>query len=863
MQNVKKAGLTRSSNQGQQTCKGGRQARMSSSDLGEDGWCELSQELASKLSPNIVSLASFHDGAMYSQCTGIVIRNKQSGASFLTSSDLLTMNGRFKHSLKIKVRLPNCRLLDGVVQHYRLPYNMLVITTEYFPDLRKACLSDSVQVESLTELLAVRRCYNSSKLMARSGVMMEGSHGVESEGFKFSTCQITATGSGGPLVDPDGNVIGLNWYNDREITTFVPTNQILECLVACGFRSSMRKKSTPSNFCSEGSYCRDSSSRGSENEKQEPGGVWCELDQELASKLSPSVISLASFDGETLHSECTGIVTDSKLSSPTFLTSRSLFRSVYGEHILTMTIKVRLPNDKVVDGSLQDYMGSYNLVLVTTDPLPALPDLRLACLSKSMQVESAAKVLAIRRCFKSGKLMTTTGVLIDSPSGVVSNELKLSTCKITEAASGGPLVDFDGNIVGMNYYDTETTSYVPTNFISECVGPAVFWSGSKDDGCSTSKRKISGIETSATPYNRWEEVTDHVEASPILEPTVTDYVEASPILEPTADLTDNDLKHTLDPWPSNVFTRKVNMMLSYSGYPLPSFADGSMYLKADFEEKFDKKGCSKSINRVASKMSRYVVALASFDDEDKRYFACTGMLIKCKDSRTRVLTSLSLVRTSGGENKIRKLRIEVCLPSKQCVPGTLQYYDPHYNMAVVSFFSGVSIRGVNVLVARRHRVTELSETPQTKVVALGRGFRSGEFMVTNGVVTGERSRFDCQELQMSTCKITKAGIGGPLIDFDGNFVGLNFYDVEETPYLPRNVILKLLTRLSAERTVATNVTKKSHLNMDVRKKSHLNTDVRKKSHLNRWPVPDPYWVYPSRHRQASHLSDGHLSDGYE
>lgn len=32
-------------------------------------------------------------------------------------------------------------------------------------------------------------------------------------------------------------------------------------------------------------------------------------------------------------------------------------------------------------------------------------------------------------------------------------------------------------------------------------------------------------------------------------------------------------------------------------------------------------------------------------------------------------------------------------------------------------------------------------------------------------------------------------IGGPL---DGNFVGVNFYDDEETPFVPRNIILECL-----------------------------------------------------------------------
>jgi hypothetical protein len=36
----------------------------------------------------------------------------------------------------------------------------------------------------------------------------------------------------------------------------------------------------------------------------------------------------------------------------------------------------------------------------------------------------------------------------------------------------------------------------------------------------------------------------------------------------------------------------------------------------------------------------------------KRCFACTGLVIECNESATRVLTSASLVRSSDNENKV-------------------------------------------------------------------------------------------------------------------------------------------------------------------------------------------------------------------
>ena len=151
-------------------------------------------------------------------------------------------------------RSPNGELVNGFVQHYGLPCRMLVVTANHSPDLLVASFGgDGVQVASLgTELLAVRRCYDSGELMGRSGELVESPDGVESKGFMLSSCGITATGGGGPLVDLDGNIVGMNCYGDGELTPFVPRDRILECLVKIGFRSDMQKELTPPSICSEG-----------------------------------------------------------------------------------------------------------------------------------------------------------------------------------------------------------------------------------------------------------------------------------------------------------------------------------------------------------------------------------------------------------------------------------------------------------------------------------------------------------------------------------------------------------------------------------------------------------------------------------
>lgn len=94
------------------------------------------------------------------------------------------------------------------------------------------------------------------------------------------------------------------------------------------------------------------------------------------------------------------------------------------------------------------------------------------------------------------------------------------------------------------------------------------------------------------------------------------------------------------------------------------------------------------------------------------------------------------------------LQIKVYLRNKVVVPGTLHRYNLEYNVAVIS------VTGFRCL-----RTTEFHNQvhiePQREVVAVGRVFESGKLMATTGIVTGKESKLDCNELMVTTCKITK------------------------------------------------------------------------------------------------------------
>ena len=92
--------------------------------------------------------------------------------------------------LQIKVHLPNGKVVNASVQHYRVAYNMLFVTTESFPDLRAACLLP-IQVGSSTQLLAASLCLKSDKFLVTTGVLTDSPIGDERPGIMWSTCSIT------------------------------------------------------------------------------------------------------------------------------------------------------------------------------------------------------------------------------------------------------------------------------------------------------------------------------------------------------------------------------------------------------------------------------------------------------------------------------------------------------------------------------------------------------------------------------------------------------------------------------------------------------------------------------------------------
>ncbi|KAF8694830.1 hypothetical protein HU200_037927 [Digitaria exilis] len=223
-----------------------------------------------------------------------------------------------------------------------------------------------------------------------------------------------------------------------------------------------------------------------------------------------------------------------------------------------------------------------------------------------------------------------------------------------------------------------------------------------------------------------------------------------------------------------------------------------MVLLYNFEDSFGDlyhNGVWKKLGgRVSRKIRQSVVSLASFSGAT-RIFACSGIFIhwdgRWDNECQTILTSASLVRNpeypyDGNDEIIEGLRIEVLLPRKKHREGTLIHYNLHYNVALVS---------VQELCADPQAIFKHGSANWSSklVAAVGRCFESSDLMASSGKLVPWSGPYDFEKLYYSTCRITKAGIGGPLVDYDGNFMCMNFYDPKVgTPFLFCDDIVDIL-----------------------------------------------------------------------
>ncbi|KAH7865891.1 hypothetical protein Vadar_012741 [Vaccinium darrowii] len=224
--------------------------------------------------------------------------------------------------------------------------------------------------------------------------------------------------------------------------------------------------------------------------------------------------------------------------------------------------------------------------------------------------------------------------------------------------------------------------------------------------------------------------------------------------------------------------------------------------------------------RAAMKASPFVVSLVSLSG-GKPLFMGSGTIVDCEEvngahlSTSTILTSASLLRTSAESDALpNDIKVEVYLSDGTLLDGQVYACDFHYNLALIKVESDAmvqpaSLRNLddsisihpceiqNGVGSKSFQLRPHSDLfrlfPGDDVVALGRYFEEPhDIMVAPGKFSLDLCEFDCKELFRANCKISKCGIGGPLINRYGEVIGVNFYDLLCTPFLPINIALKWL-----------------------------------------------------------------------
>ncbi|RZC59729.1 hypothetical protein C5167_007047 [Papaver somniferum] len=234
----------------------------------------------------------------------------------------------------------------------------------------------------------------------------------------------------------------------------------------------------------------------------------------------------------------------------------------------------------------------------------------------------------------------------------------------------------------------------------------------------------------------------------------------------------------------------------------------------NFWEKFDSfheenRYLSDDVKLSVQKVCSSVVSIGSFAKKFK--FLGTGTIIGCdkiNDNRyvSSVLTSASLFGASNKNYNVTsndEFKVEVYFDERTFQVHEFSY-DGHYNIALLKFESTTSmliasLKSVEVirgaarerLLRRRSEVCRISANDQ--LIAVGRYFNEPfSLMAAPGAFSHGCCSLDCPPLLKTTCIISKCGTGGPLINGDGEIIGINFFAEGYTPFLPMNIILKCL-----------------------------------------------------------------------
>lgn len=235
------------------------------------------------------------------------------------------------------------------------------------------------------------------------------------------------------------------------------------------------------------------------------------------------------------------------------------------------------------------------------------------------------------------------------------------------------------------------------------------------------------------------------------------------------------------------------------------YIDNLARKRPKFRQKLENKFLDLPTKRAAKEASDSVVALVSFID-GKEFIQGSGTIIQTDGAMNMVLTSANIFRRSEEVEKNSlppNLKITVYSSSGSSYQGEVVAYDYHYNICVIGFQSQTSLSAARVAHIDDSMVVDLSVpsqppsrsyklVPGDGVIVVGRYFHKPyDLMAAPGPFKLGRSRYDCKELFVAECSITRCGDGGPLINYSGEVIGVTYFHTNIiTHFLPINIAKK-------------------------------------------------------------------------
>ncbi|CAH9125429.1 unnamed protein product [Cuscuta epithymum] len=215
---------------------------------------------------------------------------------------------------------------------------------------------------------------------------------------------------------------------------------------------------------------------------------------------------------------------------------------------------------------------------------------------------------------------------------------------------------------------------------------------------------------------------------------------------------------------------------------------------------------------AALRASPSLVSLITHLD-GKESFQCSGTIIEVENDKGIIITSADCFQVHSDSTMSHPtIKVEVCMSDGTKLDGKVLAYDFHYNLAAVEVHSGTPLKAakmalfddaisvdtapvISTPILRAHSVPPLDShytlIPGNTVIALGRYFaKPYALMAAPGQFSINQVELECQELFRATCSITRCGAGGPLVNSQGEFIGVCFYDMSCTPFLPITLTLK-------------------------------------------------------------------------